>query len=59
MQKDELNSILLNLNLNMPADILNDYVELFMDKTGCNYNSPQALFGLEDFTAFYLLILRN
>ena len=54
-----MKSILLNLNLDMPTSVLDDYIELHLADMGTDSSRYGEVYNRDQFLALYLLILRN
>ena len=59
IQRDELRSILLNLNIQMSQNVLDDYIEVFATTGGIESPLSDEPFTWTKFEAFFLLVLRN
>ena len=59
IQKDELRSILLNLNLNINQLVLDDYLEAYNQDLGADSSRSGEPFTWDNFLVLYKMILRN
>ena len=59
IHKDEIRSILLNLNLNLSQLVLDDFLELFNLELGADSSRSVEQFTLGNFISLYKMILVN
>lgn len=59
IQRDELRSILLNLNLDISPQVLDDYIEVHNQDLGADSSRSGEPYTWDQFRSLYLLILRN
>ena len=59
IHKDEIRSILLNLNLNLSQLVLDDFLELFNLELGADSSRSVEQFTMGNFLSLYKMILVN
>lgn len=59
ISSDELKSLLLNLNLNLTAGLLEDYKEAHLNEIGADSSRSGDTINWDHFRSLFCLILRN